>query len=82
MMAVASRVACVASVSVWFRSKEDREGGFSVLTAREMKRELPPTSPSLLLAPFLARSLTLVPRSLLIDRTETLATQAISRAIR
>ena len=32
--------------------------------------------PALLLAPFLARQLTLVPRSLLIDRTETLATQA------
>ena len=32
-----------------------------------MKREL---------APFFARQLTLVPRSLLIDRTETLATQA------
>ena len=25
---------------VWFRSKEDRGGGFSVLTAREMKRDL------------------------------------------
>ena len=33
--------------------------------------------PALLLAPFLARQLTLVPRSLLIDRTETLATHAI-----
>ena len=32
--------------------------------------------PALLLAPFLARSLTLVPRSLLLNRTETLATQA------
>ena len=32
--------------------------------------------PALLLAPFFARQLTLVPRSLLIDRTETLATQA------
>ena len=40
MMAVVSRVACVAVVSVWFRNKEDRGGGFSVLTAREMKREL------------------------------------------
>ena len=46
-------LACVASVSVWFRSKE---------------------RPS---TPFFARSLTLVPRSLLLNRMETLATQAI-----
>ena len=32
--------------------------------------------PALLLAPFFARSLTLVPRSLLLNCTETLATQA------
>ena len=32
---------------------------------------------ALLLAPFFARSLTLVPRSLFLNRTETLATQAI-----
>ena len=32
--------------------------------------------PALLLAPFFAQSLTLVPRSLLLNRTETLATQA------
>ena len=31
---------------------------------------------ALLLAPFFARSLTLVPRSLFLNRTETLATQA------
>ena len=40
----------------------------------------PPPSqplPALLLAPFFARSLTLVPRSLLQNHTETLATQAI-----
>ena len=35
-----------------------------------------PPLPALLLAPFFARSLTLVPRSLLLNRTETLATQA------
>ena len=35
-------------------------------------------NPALLLAPFFARSLTLVPRSLLLNRTETLATKAIS----
>ena len=33
--------------------------------------------PTLLLTPFFAQSLTLVPRSLLLNRTETLATQAI-----
>ena len=38
---------------------------------------LPHPLPALLLAPFFARSLTLVPRSLLLHRTETLATQAI-----
>ena len=32
---------------------------------------------ALLLAPFFARSLTLIPRSLLLNRTETLATQAM-----
>ena len=40
---------------------------------------LPHPLPALLLAPFFARSLTLVPRSLLLNRTETLATQAIHR---
>ena len=37
---VAVEVACVASDCVWFWSKEDWGTGFSVLTAREMKREL------------------------------------------
>ena len=37
---------------------------------------LPHLLPVLLLAPFFARSFTLVPRSLLLNRTETLATQA------
>ena len=37
---------------------------------------LPHALPALLLAPFFARSLTLVPRSLLLNRTETLATHA------
>ena len=36
---------------------------------------LPHPLPAFLLAPFFARSLTLVPRSLLLNRTETLATQ-------
>ena len=37
---------------------------------------LPHPLPALLLAPFFARSLTLVPRSFLLNRTETFATQA------
>ena len=37
---------------------------------------LPHPFPALLLTPFFARSLTLVPRSFLLNRTETLATQA------
>ena len=44
---------------------EGKEGNF-----------LPHPLPALLLTPFFARSLTLVPRSLLLNRTETLATQA------
>ena len=39
---MAFSLACVASVSVWFRSKErpiDRGTGFSVLAAQEMKQE-------------------------------------------
>ena len=73
-----------------FGAKKDRGRGFSVLTAREMKlepknergggrgegrKETHPL-PALLLPPFFARSLTLVPRSLFINRTETLATRA------
>ena len=37
---------------------------------------LPHPLPALLLAPFFARSLNLVPRSMLLNRTEMLATQA------
>ena len=37
---------------------------------------LPHPLPALLLAPLFSRSLTLVPRSFLLNRTETLATQA------
>ena len=40
-----------------------------------------PPLPALLLAPFFARSLTLVPRSLFLHRTETLATQATSSQV-
>ena len=43
---------------------------------------LPLLFPALLLAPFFARSLILVPRSLLQNCTETLAAQAIGMVIR
>ena len=63
---------------VW-EQKKDRGSGFSVLTARKTFLSLPPPPlPALLLAPFFARSLTIVPHSLLLNRTETLATQARS----
>ena len=63
-------LAYVASVSVWFRSKEIlRKGTFGFDRARNETR-------ALLLAPLFSRSLTLVPRSFLLNRTETLATQA------
>ena len=48
------------------REPKSREGSF-----------LPHPLPALLLAPLFSRSLTLVPRSFLLNRTETLATQAI-----
>ena len=68
-------VACVASVSGWFQSKErQRNGIFRFGCARIETR-------ALLLAPCFALSLTLVPRSLLQDRTETLATQATKRGL-
>ena len=54
-----------------FGAKKDQGKGFSVLAAREMKQEprasfLPHPLPALLLTPFFARCLTLVPRSLLL----------------
>ena len=49
-----------------------KEGGEGV----ERRKLSSPPLPSLLLAPFFAQSLTLVPRSLLLNPTETLATQA------
>ena len=48
------------------REPKSREGSF-----------LPHPLPALLLAPLFSRSLILVPRSFLLNRTETLATQAI-----
>ena len=82
-----SFIACVASVSVWFESKKrpwKRIFGFNRARneTRKKKNEkpsfLPHPLPAPLLAPFFARSLTLVPHSLLLNRTETLATQARS----
>ena len=72
---VISEIACVASISIRFRSKERPRIGIFGFDWREIKR-MP--LPALLLAPFVARPLTPVPRSLLLNRTETLATQAIS----
>ena len=59
--------ACVTSVSVWFWIKERPGNGIFGIFARKetraiLHRPLPPL-PALLLTPFLARSLTLVPRS-------------------
>ena len=68
-------LACVASVSVWFWRKEiPRKGTFGFDRARNETRAK--KFPALLLAPLFSRSLTLVPRSFLLNRTETLATQA------
>ena len=50
------------------RGEGEGKKGFLLLSS--------PPLPALLLAPFFARSLTLVPRSLLLNRTETLATHA------
>ena len=55
-----------------FGAKKDQGKGFSVLAAREMKQEprasfIPHPLPALLLTPFFARCLTLVPRSLLLN---------------
>ena len=66
-------LACIESVSVWFRSKEGPRNGFVVLAAREMKRE-PKNERAILLAPFFARSFTLVPRSLFRGSSRSSAT--------
>ena len=57
-----STLECVASVSVWFRSKEKPRNGIFGFWPRE-KWTPPPLA--VLLAPFFVLSLTLVPRSLL-----------------
>ena len=66
-------LACIASVSVWFRSKErPRNGIFGFSRAKKGTRTK---------NPFFERSLTLVPCSLLRNRTETLATRANRRSV-
>ena len=59
-----ARIACVVSVSVWFRSKDRPRNG--ILGFGRARNE--------------TRSLILVPRSFLLNRTETLATKAIARS--
>ena len=81
-----SQLACVASVSVWFRSKERQRNGIldfgrarNETRAKKWKRgegegkvsSLPHPLPALSITPFFARSLTPVPRCLLLNRTET-----------
>ena len=91
-------IACVASVSVCFRSKEiPRKGTFGIDRARNETRakkwkrgrgrgkvsflSSPPVPRSFTCATFLA-VLTLVSRSFLLKRTETLATQATILMVR
>ena len=52
-------------------------GGGGEGRKRSFPSFLPHPLPALLLAPLFSRSLTLVPRSFLLNRTETLATQAV-----
>ena len=54
--------------SGWFSKSRGLSASVSFLSSSPLL--------ALLLAPFFARSLTLVPRSLFLNRTETLATQA------
>ena len=58
----------------------DQVGGFQNpgVCLQAFPSFLPHPLPALLLAPLFSRSLTLVPRSFLLNRTETLATQATS----
>ena len=60
-----------ANASGWFSKSRDLSASVSFLSS--------PPPPALLLMPFFARSLTLVPRCFLLNRTETLATQVRER---
>ena len=53
-----------------------KEGGGGGEGRNFLPSFLPHSLPALLLTPLFSRSLTLVPRSFLLNRTETLATQA------
>ena len=76
-----TELACVASISVWFRGKETPRGkteerDFSVSAAVRNAMRAKKCSPRSLTWPFFVQSLTLVLRSLLLNRTEMLAMQA------
>ena len=60
-----------ANASGWFSKSRGLSASVSFLSS--------PPPPALLLMPFFARSLTLVPRCFLLNRTETLATQVRER---
>ena len=68
------------SIKCWFANSgmTDQVGGFQNpgVCLQAFPSFLPHPLPALLLAPFFARSLTLVPCSLLLNRTETLTTHA------
>ena len=66
------QIACVASVSVWFQSKERPWDG--ILGFGHARNKTPPRffTYAIFRAVFDSR----IPRSLLLNRTETLATQA------
>ena len=71
-MCISVRVSLFSLRSLRFGAKKDQGTGFSVLAAREIKQE--PKNESTYV--IFERSLTIVPRSLLLNRTETLTTQA------
>ena len=72
-------LAYVASVSVWFwKKRKTKEWDFRFGGGGGGEGTFPPhLLPALFLAPFFARSSTLVLRSLVRNRAEKLATQAI-----
>ena len=76
-----TELACIASISVWFRGKETprgktKERDFSVSAAARNAMRAKKCSPRSLTWPFFVQSLTLVLRSLLLNCTDMLAMQA------
>ena len=74
-------LACIASISAWFRSKERPRGkteerDFLVSAAARNEMRAKKCSPRSLTWPFFVQSLTLVLHSLLLNCTEMLAMQA------